>query len=96
MAVRDDFPTSDTRWIWRCHIDLSTPNEQVLDFLLPSLARYDAAVFHRREYVPQAADLPMAAIWPPAIDPLAPKNMALSAEDASYIVDQFGIDVPGR
>jgi trehalose synthase len=92
-AVRDHFPDSDTRWIWRCHIDLSTPNEQVLDFLLPSLARYDATVFHRREYVPQAADLPMAAIWPPAIDPLAPKNMALSPEDASYIVDQFGIDV---
>jgi trehalose synthase len=32
-------------------------------------------------------------IWPPAIDPLTPKNMALSAEDAAYIVDQFGIDV---
>jgi trehalose synthase len=32
-------------------------------------------------------------IWPPAIDPLAPKNMALSPEDAAYIVDQFGIDV---
>jgi trehalose synthase len=32
-------------------------------------------------------------IWPPAIDPLAPKNMALAAEDAAYIVDQFGIDV---
>src|ERR671922_247315 len=28
-----------------------------------------------------------------AIDPLAPKNMALSPEDAAYIVDQFGIDV---
>ena len=34
-----------------------------------------------------------AFIWPPAIDPLAPKNMALSPEDAAYIVDQFGIDV---
>ena len=32
-------------------------------------------------------------IWPPAIDPLTPKNMALSPEDAEYIVDQFGIDV---
>jgi trehalose synthase len=92
-GIRDYLPASDTRWIWRCHIDLSTPNEDVLNFLLPSLARYDATVFHRREYVPQAHDLPMAAIWPPAIDPLAPKNMALSGEDASYIVDQFGIDV---
>ena len=80
-------------WVWRCHIDLSTPNEDVLGFLRPFLARYDAAVFHRREYVPSGPDLPPAYIWPPAIDPLAPKNMALSPEDAAYIVDQFGIDV---
>jgi trehalose synthase len=80
-------------WICRIHIDLSTPNESVLRFLLPSLARYDAMVYHRREYVPQAPGLPPAYIWPPAIDPLAPKNMALSSEDAVYILDQFGIDV---
>lgn len=81
------------RWIWRCHIDLSTPNREVLDFLLPWLASYDATVFHRQAYVPSSNGLPPAYIWPPAIDPLAPKNMALSPEDASYIVDQFGIDV---
>src|SRR6266487_1822950 len=57
------FPSSPARWIWRCHIDLSAPNQSVLDFLLP------------------------------ALDPLTPKNMALSPEDAAYIVDQFGIDV---
>ncbi|HEY7198173.1 MAG TPA: glycosyltransferase [Gaiellaceae bacterium] len=80
-------------WIWRCHIDLSTPNPDVLGFLVPMLGHYDASVFHRRQYVPDAGGLPPAYIWPPAIDPLAPKNMALSAEDAAYIVDQFGIDV---
>ena len=66
---------------------------EVLDFLLPSIARYDAAIFHLREYVPRAPGCRRACIWPPAIDPLAPKNMALSPEDAAYIVDQFGIDV---
>jgi trehalose synthase len=81
------------RWIWRCHIDLSSPNTQVLDFLRPWLASYDATVFHRQAYVPGSNGLPPAYIWPPAIDPLTPKNMALSAEDAAYIVDQFGIDV---
>jgi trehalose synthase len=89
----DHFPDSRARWIWRCHIDLSAPNEQVLSFLLPSLRRYDATVFHRREYVPAGGGLPPACIWPPAIDPLAPKNMALAPEDAAYILDQFGIDV---
>jgi trehalose synthase len=89
----EHFPDSRARWIWRCHIDLSQPNRQVLDFLLPWLARYDAAIFHMQEYVPRGAEIPRAFIWPPAIDPLTPKNMALSAEDAAYIVDQFGIDV---
>jgi len=92
-AVIDRFPGSKARWIWRCHIDLSTPNEDVLKVLLPSIAKYDGAIFHMPQYVPSAGDLPEAYIWPPAIDPLTPKNMALSSEDAAYIVDQFGIDV---
>ena len=89
-----EYRNGSTQWIWRCHIDLSEPNRDVLEFLLPSICRYDGAIFHRRQYVPDdAPGLPPAYIWPPAIDPLAPKNMALSPEDASYIVDQFGIDV---
>ena len=92
-AMIDRFGDSTARWIWRCHIDLSTPNADVLGFLLPALGRYDATIFHRHEYVPRSAGMPPAYIWPPAIDPLTPKNMALSPEDAAYIVDQFGIDV---
>ena len=80
------------KWIWRCHIDLSDPNPQVLEYLRPMLAGYDAAVFHMAEYVPQGT-IPPPVIMPPAIDPLTPKNMALSAEDAAYIVHQFGLDI---
>jgi len=90
-AMVDHFPDSGAHWIWRCHIDLSTPNLDVLGFLAPSLERYEAAIFHMPQYVPRHVALRQAVIWPPAIDPLTPKNMALSAEDASYVVDQFGI-----
>jgi trehalose synthase len=79
-------------WVWRCHIDLSTPNRATLDRLLPYLNHYPASVFHMPTYVPAAID-GRAHIVPPAIDPLAPKNMAFSPEDAVYICDQFGIDV---
>jgi trehalose synthase len=78
--------------VWRCHIDLSTPNPGVIDFLRPMLAGYDLTVFHMAQYVPDG-DIPDPVIMPPAIDPLAPKNMALSQEDAAYIVNQFGLDV---
>jgi trehalose synthase len=93
VGMIDHFSDSSAQWIWRGHIDFSTPNQDVFDFILPSIKRYDAAIFHMREYVPKAEGLPPCYIWPPAIDPLAPKNMALSPEDAAYIVDQFGIDV---
>jgi trehalose synthase len=93
IAMIDAFPARTAKWIWRGHIDFSTPNPEVLDVLLPSLRQYDDAIFHMREYVPHANDLPEIVIWPPAIDPLMPKNMALSPEDAAYILDQFGIDV---
>src|SRR5207253_2625777 len=89
----DDLGGGPAKWIWRGHIDCSTPNWDVFNCLLPSIRRYDAAIFHMREYVPPVGGLPTCYIWPPAIDPLAPKNMALSPEDAAYIVDQFGIDV---
>jgi trehalose synthase len=93
VGMIDFYPDNSAKWIWRGHIDFSTPNWDVFDFLLPSIRRYDAAIFHMHQYVPRVEGLPECYIWPPAIDPLAPKNMALSAEDAAYIVDQFGIDV---
>jgi trehalose synthase len=92
-GVIDHLGGGRAKWAWRGHIDFSTPNDDVLGFLLPSICRYDAAIFHLAEYVPKRDGLPPCVIWPPAIDPLAPKNMALSPEDAAYIVDQFGIDV---
>jgi trehalose synthase len=93
VGMIDSFSGRRAKWIWRGHIDFSTPNQEVFDVLLPSIRRYDAAIFHLRDYVPQTTGLPETFIWPPAIDPLTPKNMALSPEDAEYIVDQFGVDV---
>ncbi len=79
-------------WIWRCHIDLSTPYAPTLERLLPYINVYPASVYHMPAYVPAGID-GRAHIVPPAIDPLAPKNMAFSPEDAVYICGQFGIDV---
>jgi trehalose synthase len=80
------------RWIWRCHIDLSTPNAEVLDHMVPLVEPYDCKVFHLQSYVPAGVD-GKVEIVPPAIDPLSPKNMALSPEDAAFVCDQFGVDV---
>ena len=92
-AIHAHVPEKARRWIWRCHIDLSTPNELAIERLVPLVRSYDGAVFHLEEYVPQGMDGHPVHIMPPAIDPLSPKNMAFSPEDAAFVCDQFGIDV---
>jgi trehalose synthase len=83
------------KWIWRCHIDLSTPNPAPIERLLPMIEEYDASVWHMEQYVPNNMGRHREAvrIVPPAIDPLSPKNMAFSPEDAAFVCRQFGIDV---
>jgi trehalose synthase len=81
-----------TRWLWRCHIDTSTPDRQLYDYLLPFIQRYDRAIYTMANYAPEGLGVPLEVV-PPAIDPLAPKNMTLVPDDAHYIVRQFGIDV---
>jgi trehalose synthase len=80
------------RWIWRCHIDLSTPNPSSIARLTPLITGYDATVWHMEQYIPDGLDGGIRRIFPPAIDPLSPKNMALSPEDAAFVCEQFGID----
>ncbi|MDO8211501.1 glycosyltransferase [Conexibacter sp. CPCC 206217] len=85
-------PEKARHWIWRCHIDLSTPNPATIERLLPYLQTYPDSVFHLQQYVPPGMGKRIHVV-PPAIDPLAPKNMAFSPEDSTYICEQFGIDV---
>ncbi|HEU0251293.1 MAG TPA: glycosyltransferase [Solirubrobacteraceae bacterium] len=85
-------PEKAAGWVWRCHIDLSTPNPATIERLRPFIADYPQSLFHMRDYVP-AGMHGNVNIVPPAIDPLMPKNMALSPEDASYVCEQFGIDI---
>ena len=82
-------------WIWRCHIDLSEPNPAPIARLLPLIKGYDATVWHMPAYVPAGVDHGRDGVHiiPPAIDPLSPKNMAFSPDDAAFVCSQFGIDV---
>jgi trehalose synthase len=94
-AVHEHVPEKARTWIWRCHIDLSAPNPEALERMVPYLGTYDASVYHVDQYVPAGVEGHGDGVYicPPAIDPLSPKNMALSPEDAAFVCDQFGIDV---
>ena len=91
-GMREFIADRSRHWIWRCHIDLSAPNEATLRRLMPHIQGYDATVWHLEQYVPEGIDRDRVRVVPPAIDPLAPKNMAFSPEDAKFVCDQFGLD----
>ena len=94
IGLRRGALDQSNRWIWRCHIDLSEPNPAPIERLQPLISEYDATVWHLPEYVPSGLNGHNGVnIIPPAIDPLSPKNMAFSPDDASFVSQQFGIDV---
>jgi trehalose synthase len=80
-------------WIWRCHIDTSTPYLPVSDFLKPYLLEYDAAIYTLPDYVGSGMTFPKLYMIPPSIDPLAEKNQTMEIDEARRIVSRFGIDV---
>jgi trehalose synthase len=93
-AIRGHVSEKAANWVWRCHIDLSTPHPPTLHRLVPLLQDYDASVYHVADYIPEGlSSNGRTYICPPAIDPLSPKNMRLSPEDAAFVCDQFGLDV---
>jgi len=96
IGLRRGAMAKSRNWIWRCHIDLSEPNPEPIARLLPMIEEYDATVWHLPAYVPEGVDGSGengVRIIPPAIDPLSPKNMAFSPDDAAFVCRQFGIDV---
>jgi trehalose synthase len=83
----------EAKWIWRCHIDSSSAHPGAWAFLRPYLAGYDAAVFTMRQFVPSDFPVPRIEIFPPAIDPLSPKNMQLPESIARHVLSWIGIDL---
>jgi len=51
--LRDNpsFSSGRTRWIWRCHIDLTVANPTVWEFFRPFVELHDASVWTMSEFV---------------------------------------------
>ncbi len=81
-------------WVWRCHLDLTTPDRAVWDYLKTFIEKYDAVVFSTREYM-QNLKTPIVFIMP-AIDPFSIKNRELSEEEIEQRLNYYNIptDLP--
>lgn len=80
------------RWMWRCHIDLTTARDNLMGFLAPYLEMYDAGIFTMPSYVPAGLRLGRVMIAPPAIDPLSPKNLPVEKVVIKAVLERFGVD----
>lgn len=83
------------KWIWRCHIDLSRPNEEFWSFLKPFLANYDAFIFSLKKYVKSPLEKRNVAIISPSIDPLSDKNKPLPEDRILSTLERYDVD-PNR
>lgn len=78
------------RWLWRCHIDFSKPQEYVWLFLKTYIEKYDAAIFSAPAFARELS-IPQILISP-SIDPLSDKNRELTEEEINSVIERFQID----
>ena len=77
-------------WIWRCHIDLTNPHQDLWEFLSPFILRYDRVVVSHEDYI--QPDLPnQHVIQHPAIDPLAIKNRDMAEDEVALHLFELGV-----
>jgi trehalose synthase len=77
-------------WIWRCHIDLTSPNKKLWDFLKNFILRYDIVVISDERYRHKDLFVEQRVISP-AIDPLSPKNIELPDSTVEKYLKKYQI-----
>ncbi len=76
-------------WVWRCHIDISTPDKVMWYLLKDQVKKYDAAIFSVASFA-QSLPMPQYMI-PPSIDPFSDKNIDLSEAEIDEVFERFKI-----
>jgi trehalose synthase len=80
---------TSAKWIWRCHIDVSSPNQEVWGFLKRYVEKYDVALFSSPRF---SKKLPIPQfLFFPSIDPLSDKNRELQPEFIDQVLERLRI-----
>ena len=83
-------PQTGGHWVWRCHIDVSTPNPKVWSFLRPLVEQFEGSIYSMPEFS-QKLPIPQFMV-PPSIDPLSDKNRELSDDAITAVLEKHGLD----
>jgi trehalose synthase len=81
-------------WVWRCHVDLTSPNSELWTYLSSFIEKYDAVILTLEEYA-QQLQTPQV-FFMPAIDPFSIKNRELTESERQSRLDYYDIptDLP--
>jgi trehalose synthase len=78
-----------TRWLWRYHHDLSSPQSQLWNVLRPFAQRYDAVVFsHPRFAAPLST---RRFVIYPSVDPLSERNRDMGRAEQGIHLDRLRV-----
>jgi len=77
-------------WIWRCHIDLTSPDPGLWEFLKGYIMRYDLMIVSHQQYLRPDLTVEQRVINP-AIDPLNQKNIELPERTVMKYIKRHGI-----
>ncbi len=78
-----------SKWLWRCHIDVSRPQRNVWNFLKDYVSKYDGAIFSLPDFA-KRLNIPQYLVYP-SIDPLSDKNKELSEKKIFSILAKYNI-----
>jgi len=77
-------------WIWRCHIDLTSPHKGLWNFLKGFILKYDQVIVSSENYLKEDLPVDQRIIFP-AINPLSGKNRDISDQMVRKMFDKAGI-----
>ncbi|RJP16217.1 MAG: glycosyltransferase [Candidatus Abyssobacteria bacterium SURF_5] len=82
-------------WIWRCHVDLTSPNRQAWDYLKQFIERYDAVILSSRMYEREDLKAPQV-VFVPAINPFSILNREMRVDEIEERLAHYHIptDLP--
>ncbi len=87
--IKEKIKYKDSKWVWRCHIDISHPDKRIWEFLRQFVHEYNFAVFSSPTFSPE---LPIRQfLIQPSIDPLSDKNRELSEDEIGEVLKRYNI-----
>ncbi|MCJ7471203.1 MAG: glycosyltransferase, partial [Actinobacteria bacterium] len=90
LPLRHYYSNNKTKWVWRCHIDISKPDLALWKNLRKHIVEYDCSIFSISKF---SKSLPHPQyLIAPSIDPLSDKNRELDENEINNALKPFNIN----